>query len=86
VTIVFRLSPDGRASGPESVIVAGVKTRWQLRDFCHTLSEWQDPEGGAIAIEYHDILHAAGKTQAEIAAVEQELDTLALADALMAPV
>lgn len=64
----------------------GGKTRWQLRDFCHTLSEWQDPEGGAIAIEYHDILQAAGKTPAEIAAVEQELDTLALADALMAPV
>jgi len=64
----------------------GGKNRWQLRDFCDTLSECQDPEGGAIAIEYHDILQAAGKTRAEIAAVEQEPDTLALADALMAPV
>ena len=64
----------------------GGKNRWQLRDFCDTLSECQDPEGGAIVIEYHDILQAAGKTRAKIAAVEQELDTLALADALMAPV
>ena len=63
-----------------------MKTSLQLRDFCRTLSEWQDPEGGAVAIEYRDILHAAGKTPAETAAVEQEVDTLALADALMAPV
>jgi uncharacterized phage-associated protein len=63
----------------------GGKTRWQLRDFCHTLPEWQDPEGGAIPIEYRDILQARGKTRAEIAAVEQDLDSLAVADALLAP-
>jgi uncharacterized phage-associated protein len=64
----------------------GGETRWQLVDFCHTLPEWQDPEGSAFPIEYRDILQAAGKTKSEIAAVEQEIDGLALADALLTPV
>jgi uncharacterized phage-associated protein len=63
----------------------GRKTRWEMRDLCHALPEWQDPEGSAIPIEYRDILQAAGRTRAEIAALEQELDSLALAETLLAP-
>jgi uncharacterized phage-associated protein len=54
----------------------GHKTRWQLRDLCHQLPEWQDPDGSAIPIDYHDIL-AAEKTPLEAHAIEQELQALA---------
>lgn len=63
----------------------GHKTRWQLRDLCHALPEWRDPQGSALPIEYRDILAACQKTEAEIATVEQEIDSLALAEALLKP-
>lgn len=90
VSLLASPAPSELSEAEESLLrevfaIHGGETRWQLRDFCHTLPEWQDPEGGAIAIEYRDILQAAGKTRAEISAVEQEIDTLALADALTAP-
>ncbi len=83
--------PPSELSAAEEALLAevfaahGAKSRWQLRDLCHGLPEWQDPEGSALPLEYRDILHAAGKTRAEIAAVEQDLESLALADALLTP-
>ena len=50
----------------------------------HTLPEWIDPKGSAIAITYRDILKAGGKSDSEIAAVEDELDELAETDLLLA--
>jgi uncharacterized phage-associated protein len=55
----------------------GHKNRWALRDFCHALPEWQDPDGSSIPIQIRDILKAGDKTAAEIAGVENELDSLA---------
>jgi len=51
----------------------------------HELPEWQDPKGGAIPIEYRDILRAGGKTEAEVAAIEGELESLATAEAMLQP-
>lgn len=39
--------------------------------------EWQDPNGSAIPIEFPDILKAANRTEPEIAALEEELESLA---------
>ncbi len=51
----------------------------------HALPEWIDPRGGAIAIAYRDILKAGGKSDLEIAAIEEELAELAETDLLLAP-
>jgi uncharacterized phage-associated protein len=61
----------------------GRKTRWELVDLTHKLPEWKNPQGSAIPIQYRDILKAAGKTDIEIAAVEDELEGLALAENLL---
>lgn len=63
----------------------GRKSRWELVDFCHGLAEWQDPQGSALPIEYRDILRAGGKTPSEIAAIEEELESLAFVEALLSP-
>jgi uncharacterized phage-associated protein len=58
----------------------GRKSRWELVDLTHKLPEWKNPQSGAIPIRYRDILKAAGKTEIEIAAVEDELEGVALAE------
>ena len=55
----------------------GAKSRWDLVDLTHQLPEWKNPQGSAIPIQYRDILKAGGKTDLEIAAVEDELEGVA---------
>jgi uncharacterized phage-associated protein len=61
----------------------GKKSRWELRDYTHTLNEWQDPNGSSIRIEYKDILKGAGKTDNEIESIIEELENMALMDISM---
>lgn len=61
----------------------GAMNRWALVDFVHTFPEWQDPDGSALPITYRDILKAGGKTELEIAAILQELEAVAQADAFL---
>jgi uncharacterized phage-associated protein len=61
----------------------GHKSRWEMVDLTHTLPEWKNAQGGAIPITYRDILKAGGKTDLEIAAIEDELEGIALADNLL---
>jgi uncharacterized phage-associated protein len=58
----------------------GKKNRWELVKLTHELPEWKDPQGGAIPISVRDILRAGGKTDVEIAAIEDELEGVALAE------
>jgi uncharacterized phage-associated protein len=60
----------------------GNKSRWELVELTHKLPEWKNPQGGAIPITYRDILKAGGKTELEIAAIEDELEGVALAENL----
>lgn len=62
----------------------GHLTRWEIVDLVHTLPEWQDPNGGAIPIDYSDILKAYKKNSEEIDAIVGELNNLAWVDALCA--
>ena len=55
----------------------GAKSRWELRDFTHTLTEWQDPKGSSIKIDYKDILQAGEKTEGEIESILEEIEDLA---------
>lgn len=61
----------------------GNKSRWEMVDLTHTLPEWKNPQGGAIPITYRDILKAGGKTELEIAAIEDELEGVALVENLL---
>jgi uncharacterized phage-associated protein len=63
----------------------GHKNRWRIVDEIHELPEWKDPLGSAIPIDIIDILQALGKTAAEIAATEDELQSLSTAELLLQP-
>ncbi|MDX6498116.1 MAG: hypothetical protein QOG23_1376 [Blastocatellia bacterium] len=61
----------------------GHMNRYKLRDLLHqVLPEWRDPQGSSLPIAYRDILLAGKKTEAEIAEVESEIESVALVDAL----
>ena len=64
----------------------GHKSRWDLVEMTHQLPEWTDPQGSALPIEYRDILRAGGKTDIEVAEIEDELSSLVAAEALAGPV
>jgi hypothetical protein len=61
----------------------GNKSRWDLVDLTHKLPEWKNPQGSAIPIQYRDILKAGGKTDLEIAAVEDELEGVAFMENIL---
>jgi uncharacterized phage-associated protein len=60
----------------------GKLNRWELVELTHNLPEWTDPQGSAFPITYRDILRAEGKTESEIAAIEDELAELKAVDFL----
>ena len=61
----------------------GRMNRWKLVNEVHKFQEWQDPEGSAIPIAYRDILKAGGKTDIETAAIEDEVEALAMAECFL---
>jgi uncharacterized phage-associated protein len=60
----------------------GQMNRWELIELTHRLPEWKDPHGSAIPISYRDILKAEGKSELEIASIEDEICDLAETDAV----
>jgi uncharacterized phage-associated protein len=64
----------------------GHKNRWRLVDEVHHLPEWQDPHGSMLPISIRDILKAVGKTPADIAAIEQEIEADVFADFILEPI
>lgn len=80
------LSPAEEELIAEIATAHGWKTPWQLVDYIHSLPEWKDPKGGAIPLNYGEVLRAAGRNPEEAAAVEQELDTVAAVETLLHPV
>jgi uncharacterized phage-associated protein len=62
----------------------GHDDRWAIVDYSRSLPEWTWPDGGVSPIEYRDILTAAHKSEAEISAVEEELESLALVERVLA--
>ena len=58
--------------------------RWKLRDFTHTLPEWEDPKGSSVPIRPEDILRAGSKSEEEIARLHESAEALFLIDSLQA--
>lgn len=46
-------------------------TPLKLEEYTHTLPEWRDPKGTSLKIHFADIMHALGKTDAEIKEAEE---------------
>jgi uncharacterized phage-associated protein len=88
VQLVTDAVPNDQLSPAEEQLIDevfaryGHMTRWQLRDFTHTLPEWHDPQGSSRPIDPADILRHAGYSEAEIRDVAAELEESALADAI----
>jgi uncharacterized phage-associated protein len=61
----------------------GRQNRWTVVEYTRSLPEWTYPDGAALPIEYRDILRAANKTELEISAVEEELETAALVERVL---
>ena len=86
VTLLTNESPTSELSDATADLINAVFEehghlgRWELVKFTHTLPEWHDPEGSAIPIEYREILREYGRSEGEIAAAEQEIDAVGLAD------
>ena len=51
----------------------GRKTRWEIRDFTHTLPEWSNPKGSSMPVEFSDVLKHSERTPAEIESIKDEL-------------
>jgi len=62
----------------------GQDSRWALIDYTYGLPEWVHPDGGVLPIEYRDILRVVHKTAAEISAVEEDLESSALVERILA--
>lgn len=61
----------------------GQLSKWQLRDLSHDLPEWRDPNGSSVPISIRDILLGQGVSEADAAAIEQELEALTIAEKLL---
>jgi len=62
----------------------GSKTRWELRDYTHTLPEWIDPNGSSIPVGFSDVLKFGDRTPAEIESIKGELESLSSLSSLIA--
>ncbi|MEE9615036.1 MAG: Panacea domain-containing protein [Thermodesulfobacteriota bacterium] len=60
------------------------KDQWEMVDICHEiLPEWEDPGRTSLQIDIKDIFRALGKTEIEIAAIEDEISNLQYAKKLL---
>ena len=79
----------GVLSNPERELVDevfaehGRQSRWKVVDFTRSLPEWTYPDGGALPIDYRDILKAAHRTEKEISAAEDALEYAALEERVL---
>lgn len=54
----------------------GGMNKWVLRDFTHTLPEWDDPHGSSFPIEPEEILRKEGVSDAEIRTITETAEEL----------
>jgi uncharacterized phage-associated protein len=80
--------PNDQLSPAEEELIGAVfekfgrMTRWELRDYTHTLPEWQDPRGSSRPIDPADILRSEGYSDEEIDEITADLEESAIADTL----
>ncbi len=95
VRLLVENPPKGELSKAEEELIDeifrlfGHMDTWKLVEHLQTLPEWTDPGGSALLISYGailsygSILGAGGKSEEEIAEIEQELESLEAAQLLV---
>jgi uncharacterized phage-associated protein len=79
-------APNDQLSSAEEQVIDeifakfGHMNQWELRDYTHTLPEWQDPNGSSLPIRIRDILLAEGLSDDDVREVEDSLRAEALAE------
>lgn len=61
----------------------GSRSRWELRDYTHTLPEWEDPAGSSTPIPLRRILERNGKIEPEVNAILEELGAIAQMECIL---
>lgn len=79
-----QLSPAEESLLDEIFQDFGGLSQWQLRDYCHELPEWQDPQGSRLPITLKEILLAQGRLDDEADEIVAELEAEAAAGARLA--
>jgi uncharacterized phage-associated protein len=64
----------------------GRMSRWELRDYTHTLSEWHDPAGSSLPISIGQILEAQNMPPEDIAAITREIEEEEAAERILGSV
>lgn len=64
----------------------GKMSRWEIRDYTHTLPEWEDPNGSSNAIPHRKILMAMGRSEEEAAHFCAEIEAERALDKLFASI
>jgi uncharacterized phage-associated protein len=88
VRLVSPDAPNDQLSPAEEQLIDevfhkfGRMSRWELRDFTHTLPEWRDPRGSSRPIDWADILRGEGYSNEDIDEIAADLEESAIADAL----
>lgn len=62
----------------------GGMSRWEIRDYTHTLPEWQDPKGSSLPIPYQKVFHALGRTFPEAEELASRIEAERSLDRLFA--
>jgi outer membrane receptor for monomeric catechols len=57
-------------------------SQWHLVNICHGLPEYKPTEHSAIYVSYLDVLSAMGKSEKEVAEIDQNLKDRAYFDML----
>jgi uncharacterized phage-associated protein len=86
---LLRGTPSTDLSRAEEVLLDSVIERfghmnqWELRDYCHSLPEWQDPQGSRLPIAVRDILLAEGLSEVQAVEIEEALEAETVATRLL---
>lgn len=90
VALVATDPPNDELSAAEEGLIDEVqrqhrqRNEWQMVEFVHQFTEWQDPGSTSNPIDYRDILKAVGKTSEEAGQIEDELSAGFQLDHLLA--
>lgn len=62
----------------------GKMSRWEIRDYTHTLPEWQDPHGSSLPIPHKNVFHALGRSEREAEELSARIESERAIDRLFA--
>jgi uncharacterized phage-associated protein len=92
IALTEEACPTGTLSRAEERLLTevferfGRMTRWQLRDYTHSLPEWRDPQGSRLPISVQEILEAQNVPGEDIDAIVREIRAEEVTEAILSHV